>query len=142
LTEGTTIMDGKESGREELVARFCFLLHRLLERRLVDCERELFTWCLLCGSSDVPHDDEACELKMAKWKPTGLLPLSGDTYIVVQGDVVQKANDHTAEVPDDDEPFICQRCGNESYNPYDILHGYCSACHDFTGNKSGKEEPQ
>lgn len=28
--------------------------------------------------------------------------------------------------------FICPRCGAVSYNPRDVLYGYCGACHDFT----------
>lgn len=29
--------------------------------------------------------------------------------------------------------FTCPRCGRTSYNPNDIGHGYCGACHDWTG---------
>lgn len=36
----------------------------------------------------------------------------------------------------DDEqrkPFVCPRCGAVSWHPQDLEHGYCGACHDFTG---------
>lgn len=33
-----------------------------------------------------------------------------------------------------DEPFTCPRCGRSSHHPKDIEHGYCGACHDFTGH--------
>jgi hypothetical protein len=29
--------------------------------------------------------------------------------------------------------FTCPRCGAVSYHPKDEQHGYCGACHDFTG---------
>lgn len=29
--------------------------------------------------------------------------------------------------------FTCPRCGRISYHPDDTRHGYCGACHDFTG---------
>lgn len=28
--------------------------------------------------------------------------------------------------------FTCPRCGRTSYNPHDVIYGYCGACHDFT----------
>lgn len=28
--------------------------------------------------------------------------------------------------------FTCPRCGRTSYNPGDVLYGYCGACHDYT----------
>jgi hypothetical protein len=32
--------------------------------------------------------------------------------------------------------FTCPRCGATSYNPNDVLEGYCGACHDWTGGDS------
>lgn len=29
--------------------------------------------------------------------------------------------------------YTCPRCGRTSYHPEDLYHGYCGACHDFTG---------
>lgn len=29
--------------------------------------------------------------------------------------------------------FTCPRCGRKSYHPEDARHGYCAACHDYTG---------
>lgn len=29
--------------------------------------------------------------------------------------------------------FTCPRCGKTSYHPEDLRHGYCGACHAFTG---------
>lgn len=28
--------------------------------------------------------------------------------------------------------FICPRCGAVSFNPNDVVNGYCGRCHDFT----------
>jgi len=28
----------------------------------------------------------------------------------------------------------CPRCGLTSYNPNDVVEGYCGNCHDWTGN--------
>jgi len=30
--------------------------------------------------------------------------------------------------------FTCPACGRTSHHPADVEHGYCGACHDFTGN--------
>jgi NMD protein affecting ribosome stability and mRNA decay len=30
--------------------------------------------------------------------------------------------------------FTCPDCGRESWNENDGIHGYCGACHAFTGN--------
>ncbi len=30
-------------------------------------------------------------------------------------------------------PFTCPDCGAVSYHPEDLAHGYCGACHAFTG---------
>jgi ribosomal protein L37E len=35
--------------------------------------------------------------------------------------------------------FICPRCGAESHHPKDEEHGYCAACHDFTGTPVPRE---
>jgi hypothetical protein len=31
------------------------------------------------------------------------------------------------------DSFTCPRCGRTSWNPNDLKHGYCGACHDYTG---------
>jgi anaerobic ribonucleoside-triphosphate reductase len=33
----------------------------------------------------------------------------------------------------DAQGFTCPRCGRTSYHPDDRRHGYCGACHDWTG---------
>jgi hypothetical protein len=38
-----------------------------------------------------------------------------------------------AELP----AFTCPRCGRTSHHPADLAHGYCGACHDFTGRPGG-----
>jgi hypothetical protein len=30
--------------------------------------------------------------------------------------------------------FTCPRCRMVSYNPHDIIEGYCGNCHDWTGD--------
>lgn len=35
--------------------------------------------------------------------------------------------------PADPVGFTCPRCGRTSYHPQDLAHGYCGACHAFTG---------
>lgn len=30
--------------------------------------------------------------------------------------------------------FTCPDCGATSYHPEDVRHGYCGACHAFTGD--------
>lgn len=31
-------------------------------------------WCPMCGMTIDPHDDEACDAKMAAWNPRGIDP--------------------------------------------------------------------
>ena len=31
--------------------------------------------------------------------------------------------------------FTCPKCGRTSHNPHDAEHGYCGACHDWTGDR-------
>lgn len=38
--------------------------------------------------------------------------------------------------------FLCPRCLMLSTNPGDVEHGYCGACHDFTGADAGGLTPQ
>lgn len=33
--------------------------------------------------------------------------------------------------------FTCPKCGRTSHNPHDAEHGYCGACHEFTGADFG-----
>ncbi|MFM9563269.1 MULTISPECIES: hypothetical protein [Streptomyces] len=33
-------------------------------------------------------------------------------------------------------PFTCPACGRTSYHPADKQHGYCGACHAYTGDPS------
>lgn len=33
------------------------------------------------------------------------------------------------------DEFTCPECRRTSHNPYDAAHGYCAACHAFTGRK-------
>lgn len=44
-----------------------------LRTQLVEVITGYFDWCPLCGGSVLFHDDEACETKMANWKPLGIL---------------------------------------------------------------------
>ncbi|HEY7009046.1 MAG TPA: hypothetical protein VH395_08910 [Jatrophihabitantaceae bacterium] len=30
--------------------------------------------------------------------------------------------------------FTCPRCGRTTYHPDDVAHGYCGACHWWTGD--------
>jgi hypothetical protein len=30
--------------------------------------------------------------------------------------------------------FTCPRCGLTTIDPFNIAHGYCSSCHDWTGD--------
>ena len=32
--------------------------------------------------------------------------------------------------------FKCPKCGRVSHNPKDVEHGYCGACHDWTGKQA------
>lgn len=34
------------------------------------------------------------------------------------------------------DAFTCPRCGRTSYDPNDLQHGYCGACHDYTGDQT------
>lgn len=34
--------------------------------------------------------------------------------------------------------FTCPRCGMTSHHPKDEEHGYCGACHDFTGDDTAE----
>lgn len=36
----------------------------------------------------------------------------------------------------DSPSFTCPVCLRISYHPEDARHGYCGACHDFTGVRS------
>jgi len=36
-----------------------------------------------------------------------------------------------------DESFTCPACGRTSHHPEDLKHGYCGACHAFTGLPDG-----
>lgn len=36
--------------------------------------------------------------------------------------------------------FTCPRCGRTSHHPDDVRHGYCGACHAFTGDDSGRRD--
>jgi hypothetical protein len=36
--------------------------------------------------------------------------------------------------------FTCPRCGATSHHPKDEEHGYCGACHDFTGELTPYQE--
>jgi hypothetical protein len=35
-------------------------------------------------------------------------------------------------------PFTCPHCGMTSHHPKDEEHGYCGACHDFTGHPTAE----
>lgn len=35
--------------------------------------------------------------------------------------------------------FVCPRCGRESWSIEDRRHGYCGACHDYTGVPAGTD---
>jgi hypothetical protein len=38
-------------------------------------------------------------------------------------------------MPDDDRAsFTCPRCSRTSHHPEDAAHGYCGACHAYTGD--------
>jgi hypothetical protein len=45
--------------------------------------------------------------------------------------LIQAGNDPAADV------FRCPRCGTVSHNQNDLTHGYCGACHAFTGIRGG-----
>lgn len=36
-------------------------------------------------------------------------------------------------------PYTCPRCGRTSAHPQDAEHGYCGACHAFTGDEWGPD---
>jgi ribosomal protein L37E len=35
--------------------------------------------------------------------------------------------------PPPTESITCPKCGMTSYNPNDVLNGYCGNCHEYTG---------
>lgn len=43
-------------------------------------------------------------------------------------DIAQQLEQHYGPLP-----FTCPRCGKTSPHPDDKRHGYCGACHDYTG---------
>jgi len=37
--------------------------------------------------------------------------------------------------------FVCPRCGAESFNLHDIVHGYCARCHVFVAADAPPADP-
>jgi hypothetical protein len=52
--------------------------------------------CPLCGAAWNGHDQEACDAKMAAWKPTGLFPAG--TRVMTESEVAEAVRTETAKV--------------------------------------------